>query len=179
MSEQTPVAADMAAPVIDPTIDPTIVPDEAPPMNIDRSPDLAQRVFDRMTKTGAAALQPGREILPRRVRRFILDGAVCLPDTFVDAQGNYIDFEVTMRSLSSKEEIAAVDGIENAHAVPFALARASFHAINGKPLDSGQKEFFWEAFGMGGRQICLAAFQQVGSATGIALGKFRSTVSAQ
>lgn len=167
------------APLIDVTVDPTQVPAESPPMNLNKSPDLAQRVFDRMTKTGPAALRPGQEVLPRRVRRFILDGACCLPDVFIDENGNYLDFEVTMRSLSSAEEIAALDGITNPSQAPFMLARASFHAINGQPLSVERKEWFWEAFGMGGRQICLMAFQQVGSASGVALGKFQSTVSAQ
>lgn len=179
MSDSPQAEAQEGAPLIDPNVDPTVVPSELPPMNIDRSVDLAQRVFDKMTKTGSGALRGGQEVIPRRMRRFILDGAVCAPDVFVDGNGDYIDFEVTMRSLSSKEEISALDGIANAGAVPFALARASFHAINGKVLDPGQKEFFWEAFGMGGRQICFAAFQQVGSASGVSLGKFLSTVSTQ
>ena len=154
----------------DPTI-PIEVPDR-----IDRDAKLADRIFAKATKEGAGALG-GKEIIRRKTRTFVLDGQSCSPDLFVDESGDYYDFEVTMRSLSSAEEIRALDGVNEPGAVPFALAKASLYAMNGQVLKGDRKDFFWEAFGMQGRQICLMAFQHIGSASGAALGKFQRSIS--
>jgi hypothetical protein len=157
---------------------PAIEPlEDMPPLCVDKSPDLADQVYQRMTKTGMAALNGKRDIIARRVRTFVLDGMSCAPDVFVDAEGNYLDFEVTLRSLSSVEEIQALNGINDPGEAPFRLAKASLYAINGKPISGDRKDFFWEAFGMQGRQICMMAFAHVGSASGAALGKFQRTIS--
>jgi hypothetical protein len=82
-----------------------------------------------------------------------------------------------MRSLSTTEEIEALSGVSDAGQVPYLLARAALYAINGKPIPSDRKDFFWEGFGMQGRQICLMAFQHIGSASGAAVGKFQRSIS--
>ena len=150
----------------------------APPAPPARPSDgeIADRVFQRLTKRGAAALAGG-EIIGRKVRKFILDGQSCAPDFFVDPDtGEYFDVEITMRGLNSTEEIHALNGVTDAGQVPYLLARASFYAISGKPILEERKDFFWEGFGMQGRQLCLMAFQHVGSASGQAVGKFHRSI---
>lgn len=148
-----------------------------PPPPVVRDAGVADRVFDRLTKRGAAALGGG-EIIGRKVRKFILDGQSCAPDFFVDPDtGDYFDVEVTMRGLSSSEEIAALNGVTDAGQVPYLLTRASFYALNGKVVPEDRKDFFWEGFGMQGRQLCLMAFQHIGSASGAAVGKFHKSIT--
>ncbi len=152
---------------------------EAPaaPPTPPRDAGLADRVFERLTKRGAAALNGG-EIIGRKVRKFILDGQSCAPDFFVNPDsGDYFDVEVTMRGLTSSEEIAALNGVTDAGQVPYLLARASFYALNGKPIPEERKDFFWEGFGMQGRQLCMMAFSHVGSASGAAVGKFHKSIT--
>lgn len=156
--------------------DPTAEEEEAP-LRLNTNPGVADAVFQRLTQTGARALTGKGEIVPRRMRTFILDGQTCAPDVFVDEAGAYYDFEVTMRSLDSREEISALAGTTDPGAVPFLLAKQSLYAINGKAIPGDRKDFLWECLGMGGRQLCLMAFQHLGSASGAALGKFRRSIS--
>ncbi len=144
----------------------------------DLSENLADRLFDRYSKSGSAALGNASELFPRRTMSFIMGGDACSPHVFWNAHtGAYIDFKVTMRSLSSAEEIQAMRSARDGAVVQYNLARASFYAINGKPIPADRKDFYWEAFGMGGRQMCMVAFQMIGSAGDAALGKFQSTSS--
>jgi hypothetical protein len=174
-------AVEEATPIPEPTeLDLSVDPTEETevPFRLDESADMADRIFRKLTVSGAGALDQKKQIIPRRVRTFILEGQCCSPDVFVDEVGDYFDFKVTMRSLSSQEEITALNGVNDPGQVPYMLARACLYAINGKPIPADRKDFFWEAFGQGGRQICLMAFQHVGSASGSALGKFRRSISA-
>jgi hypothetical protein len=150
---------------------------QQPAATEDLSADFADRVFERVTTTGAAALTGKGELIKRRRVSFMLDGASCSPDVYCDEDGNYLDFRVTVQSLNSREEVEAIQGVTDAGQVPFMLAKASLCRINGKPIAADRKDFHWEAFGQGGRQLVLLAFQQVGSASGIALGKFQASIS--
>ncbi len=145
--------------------------------NADR--DLFDRVFERMTPTGPNAMRAGAELIRRRRLCFTVDGASCAPDVFVDDSGEYYDFELTVQSLSSKEEIESLNGITEPGQVPWALAKASLYAVNGKPLprDDTKIDFLWEALGMQGRQVVMLAFNQLGSASAAALGKFQRSVT--
>ncbi len=140
-------------------------------------PEASERIFQRLTKRGASALDGG-ELIARKVRTFTLDGQSCSPDFFIDpATGEYFDVRITLRSLDSSQEIAALNGVTDAGQVPYLLTRAALYAINGKPIPEVRKDFFWEGFGMQGRQLCLMAFQHIGSASGAAVGKFQSSIS--
>jgi hypothetical protein len=139
--------------------------------------NVVEDVFRRLTPTGPAALSGKKEVIPRRMRTFMLDGQSCSPDVFVDASGEYYDLEITMRSLDSSEEIAALQGVNDPGAVPYVMAKASLYMVNGRKIPADKKDFLWECFGMGGRQLCLMAFQHVGSASGAALGKFRRSIT--
>jgi len=142
----------------------------------DLSENLAERLFERFSKGGGDALKNTAELFPRRTMSFIMAGDACAPHVFWNPHtGAYIDFRVTLRSLSSTEEIQAMRGVRDGAVVQYNLARAAFHAINGKPIPENRKDFYWEAFGMGGRQMCMVAFQMIGSAGDSALGKFQST----
>lgn len=165
----------------------TTAPEEVPGVEVpeqpdyaaklDESVDLADRVFEKQTKTGAAALSGG-ELIPRKRRTFIMDGASCAPFVYWDSgTGDYLDFKVTIQSLSHAEEIQAMTGVTDAGQVPSLLCKASLYAINGKPIRKDRKDFYWETFGQQGRQIVLIAFQTIGSASGAALGKFQRSLS--
>lgn len=150
---------------------------EDPPAPAPRDPGVADRIFQRVTKRGAAALTGG-EIIQRKLRSFVLDGQACTPDFFIEpSTGEYFDVQVTLRSLTSAEEIEALNGLTDAGQVPYLLTRAALYAINGKPIDPDRKDFFWEGFGMQGRQLCLMAFQHIGSASGAAVGKYQRSIS--
>lgn len=135
--------------------------------------DLLQNIFDRMPK-GATALSGAQAMIkPRRVS-FIFDGAAGAPGVFTDSEGNYLDVEVTIQSLSSAEEIDALaDLAGNAVAAPFALAKKSLYAIEGKAIKGDQKDFIWEAINQGGRQLCLMAFQSLGASSEVLMGKYQ------
>lgn len=145
---------------------------------IDDSADLAQRLWERHTTTGAAALKGG-DLIPRKRRTFLMDGASCAPFFYWDVDsGEYLDFKVTMQSLTSLEEMNALNGVTDPGQVPYLLAKMSLYAINGKPIPRDRKDFYWESFGSQGRQIALMCFQMIGSASGVALGKFQRSISA-
>lgn len=162
----------------EPTGEPEQLPPEPEPEpSHARDTEVADRIFQRLTKRGASALQGG-ELIARKTRSFILDGQSCTPDFFIEpSTGEYFDVQVTMRSLTSTEEIHALNGVTDAGQVPYMLTRAALYAINGKPIPEARKDFFWEGFGMQGRQLCLMAFQHIGSASGAAVGKFQSSIS--
>jgi len=148
-----------------------------PPARQDLSPDLAQRIWDRVTQVGPGALTGG-ELIQRKQRSFILDGQAATPFFFWDTTtGEYVDVKITMRSLNSVEEAHALDGLTDPGQMPFLLAKAALHAINDTPIPRDRLDFFWEGLGMGGRQLAMMAFQEVGSASAAAVGKFRSSIS--
>lgn len=139
------------------------------------SPDVLANIFARMAPTGAAALRGSGEVIRRNSYTFTLDGASATPEFFVDSDGNYFDVQITVRSLNSAEEIAALQGVTEAAQVPYLLANACLYALNGTPVAEAQKAFLWEGLGMRGRQIVLLAYNMVGGASQGALGKFQRT----
>jgi hypothetical protein len=140
------------------------------------APDVMAQVFNRKTKSGMAAMRGG-DVIERNVFEFVLDGSQATPAFFVDEDGEYFDVKIQIRSLNSREEVAALQGVTDGAQVPFALARACVYALNGTPLDEAQREFLWEGLGMRGRQLALLAFNMLGGASQAALGKFRRSFS--
>ncbi len=141
----------------------------------DMRPDLLQRTMDRVLPKGAAALKGGASPIPLRKVSFMVDGAQCAEGVFVSANGDYLLFELTLQALSSAGEINALREVKSGPEAPHVMCKYALHAINGNVLDPEQRNFVWEALGMGGRQIALLAFQQIGAASDAALGKFLST----
>lgn len=142
----------------------------------DKRSDLLDRLVARHMPSGAAALKPG-EIIKRREVSFDLDGVECEPDMFVDENGDYITFRVTLRSLGSAQEIEAMRGVKDGTEAPLRMCKLALHAINGKPIERDRLDFFWEALGSGGRQMCFAAFQSLGAASEAAMGKYLTSRS--
>lgn len=142
----------------------------------DKDTNLVDRLRARHMPSGRSALDAG-EIIKRRKVTFELDGVECEPDMFVNESGEYISFSVTLRSLTSAQEIEAMRGAKDGAMAPMLLCRQSLFAINEKPLSTTDRDFFWECFGASGRQICLMAFESLGAASRAALGKFLSTRS--
>lgn len=140
-------------------------------------PDVLDAIFRRLP-SGQDALRGGVATLIRsREVRFIFDGAYGAPGIFADEEGNYLDVEITLRSLSSTEELDALSEVTQATAMsaPMAMAKRSIYAIAGKKLHPDRRDFIWEALGGAGRQFCLMAFQQLGAASQVALGKYQSS----
>ncbi len=142
--------------------------------NLDRG--LMAQIFERKTKVGPGALRDG-EIIERKRYSFILDGSVCTPGFFQDEDGVFLDVRIGLHSLTSAEEINALKGMRDPGQAPFMLARACLATLNDEKLTADQRDFLWEGLGMGGRQLCLMAFQSFGSASYAALGKFQSTLT--
>ena len=139
-------------------------------------PDLFEKVFARIAPAGHDAFKAGAgDLIKRRRISFTVDGASCSPDVFVDAEGEYYDFTLTIQSLNHKEELEALAGVTDPSQVQTAMARLSLYAVNGKPLpkDVDKQTLFWEALGPQGRQLVILAFSQVGSAGAAALGKYQ------
>lgn len=137
----------------------------------DKRYDLMDRLTARHMPSGQSALKSG-EIIKRREVSFDLDGVECEPDMFVDEAGNYITFKITLRSLGSAQEIEAMRGIKDGTEAPLRMCKFALYAINDKPIEKDRLDFFWEALGSGGRQICFAAFQSLGAASEAAMGKY-------
>lgn len=142
----------------------------------DRGRDLVDRLQARHMPTGKDALQPG-EIIKRRKLSFDLDGVDCEPDMFVNDAGEYITFKVTLRSLSSADEIASLRGIKDGTAAPMMMCRLALYAINDAVLTPERRDFFWECFGTAGRQICMLAFHELGAASEASMGKYLTSRS--
>jgi len=138
--------------------------------------DLVDRLQARHLPKGRDALNAG-EIVKRRKTSFDIDGVNCEPDMFVDDEGNYITFRVTLRSLNSAQEIESLRGIRDGTMAPFAMCRYALYAINDKVLNDNQRDFYWECLGTVGRQICLAGFNSLGAASEGAMGQLLSTRS--
>lgn len=142
----------------------------------DKRTDLMDRLVARHMPSGKDALKPG-EIIKRREVSFDLDGVECEPDMFVDENGDYITFRITLRSLGSAQEIEAMRGVKDGTEAPLRMCKLALYAINGKPIAADRLDFFWEALGSGGRQICFAAFQSLGAASEASMGKYLTSRS--
>lgn len=115
---------------------------------------MFDRVYQRMTAEGVRPMD-----LPRREATFTVDHTVCMPGVFTE------DFEVTIRSLSSADELAASRSSNGDPVImAFALAKASLRAVNGRLLKTHEREVFWEWLDSGGRQVVTAVFTKVGMA---------------
>ncbi len=141
------------------------------------SGDVLAQIVARKTRVGAAAISDSREVIQRHVYSFVLEGDQATPDFFVDDNGEYFDVMVTLRSLTSREEIAALQGVTDGSAAPMKLARACLWKLNDRALSEEEKELVWEGLGMKGRQLCMLGFNVLGGASQSALGKFRRTLS--
>lgn len=135
-----------------------------------KDPNLWKNVYERLSQDPKGP----RAAIPRRTITFLIDGAATA--AFSDEEGNPLDFHVTLRSLTSGEEIAALKGMTAPADMPAMLAKASLYACNGTPIDPDQKDLFWEALG-NARQIVTMAFNAIGSATNVALGKYQRSIS--
>jgi hypothetical protein len=143
--------------------------------NLDRG--LMAQIFEQRTKVGPGALKDGGEVIERKRFSFILDGSVATPGFFQDEDGVFFDVKIGLHSLTSAEEINALKGMRDPGQAPFMLAKSCLASLNDERLTAEQRDFLWEGLGMGGRQLCLMAFQSFGSASYAALGKFQSTLT--
>lgn len=149
--------------------------EEERPARQNFSPGLMGQIWEKRVPQGAKALSHTGELVARAKFEFILDGSVCTPGFFADEEGDYFDVRITLRSLDSKDELAALHGLRDAGQSPFRLAKACLYALNDQPLTSEQRDLLWEGLGMGGRQLVLVGFNSIGAASMTALGKFRRT----
>lgn len=158
---------------------PTAPETEPPPAPVgsvqDFRSDMLDRIMEAKVPKGAEALKHTGEIIRRREVTFDVDGADCAEGAFVDQEGNYLVFNITLRSLSSAQELECLRQVQKGPEAPFIMARMALYKVNGRELDEARRGFVWEALGMGGRQVVLGAFQVLGAASEAALGKYLST----
>lgn len=178
MNDETePVPPGTTTLLDDGTIGVEVPGEQLAPSHEDFGSDLLDRVWNANTREGKDALKAG-PIVKRKRKTFTMDGSQCAPFMFVDAAtGDYVDFKITMQSLTSTEEVNALGGVTNPGQIPSLLAKHSLYAVNGKPIPADRKDFLWEALGQQGRQICLVAFSQLGSASAAAMGKLARSIS--
>ncbi len=153
------------------------VADEAQ-VNLNDDPGLATNIFNQITETNAAALTGGKkDLFPRQEIELIIDGSECAPGVFCDEDGVYYDFKVTLRALSSAEELdvfSVSDVTEDQVGGAFQMAKKSFYKMNGTRLKSDQKELLWELLGPKGRQLIMRGFGEISQISPAAVGKLRS-----
>lgn len=130
-------------------------------------PTLLQRVFDRATKTGAGALNPHGEVIPRKRITFEVRADDCSPGLFEAGTS----FKITLAALSSSVEVKALRGCQDPTEIVYMMARASIDKLNGAPVVGDQLDFLWEALGPAVRQLVVAMYQQIGSVSPVGLGK--------
>ena len=139
----------------------------------DTSPDFLARTMAAAAKDLTAALD-GEPTVKRRKVTFVLD-----PEAARSSPGVFpAPFELTLQSLTGKEELEAVQGAEDmgGAAVGLALARAGLAAVNGTPVGIIEREWLWEHLGTGGRMLCVMMGQEVGAISPVALGKARASL---
>lgn len=126
------------------------------------APGFAKQVFEQNTSTNSMRSKG----LPRKMATFVMDHTECGPGVFPQ------DFKVTLRSLSSRDEMKAAKAAKSDPAsLGFEMAKASLYKINGDLLGHAEKEFFWDAFDNGGRQLVMYAFQKIAGAREESVGK--------
>lgn len=145
----------------------------APVSALNNDPALLDKLFARLTATDKNALAD-RPLFQTRTISFVVDGSICEPDVFVDSNGDYFDFTLTMRALGSAAEVEILDRATG-HAVPLQLSKAMLFKLNGVPIKSAQRDWLWEALGMRGRSLCFAAYQQLAGPSQVALGKYQAS----
>lgn len=120
---------------------------------ISRDPTAFDEVWNRMSSRFSAGATP-QGIMRRRLS-FVVDHELCEPGTFGE------DFELTITSLSSAQEMAAAreaDG--DPMSMAFGLAQRSICSINGRALSrgKGEVEMLWEWLGSPGRNLVATMF---------------------
>lgn len=135
--------------------------------------DMMDQLVARLP-TGAEAIKAS-QLIKRRTVSFIFDGSAGAPGIFMDAEGNYLDVELWCQSLSTTDELDALEGVTQQIAAPYALAKHCLFAVEGKPIPPDMKEFIWEAIGPVGRQLCIMAMQSLGNVSESAMGKYQSS----
>jgi len=162
-------------PEITESIESPVPPAIAPVSPLNTDPDLLAKIYERMTPTGREAFR-SRPIFGFRTLSFTVDGSQCAPGAFEDAEGNPIDFTLTMRALDPEKEIELMEqGFGGA--LPIAMTKAMLHRVNGTLVSSQQREFLWNALGSKGRGLCTYAYQQLAGTSQAALGKFHASSS--
>lgn len=117
---------------------------------------LLDEAFAASTPTNQAALGGGELFRKRRVTIAVpahmcsqrADGQPVFPE----------DFELTLAELDAASEMNACSGVESKAEIAFLYAKASLHGVNGKPISTVHRDWLWDALGMGGRTLAIAAF---------------------
>lgn len=155
------------------------LPEEAPEVAANKlaPKDFMQSLKRRLPQGQAAMSGASNPLLRPRQVTFVFDGSEGLPSFFMDEDGNYLDVELTVRSLSSFEESDALRDLtkDTIATAPSALAKRSLYAVAGRPLDSDERDLIWEGLGAAGRQLVLMAYQNFGGASEAAMGKYLSS----
>lgn len=129
-------------------------------------PEALQEAFERFTRSGAGDGQS----MPRRELTFTVDPSYCEPGVFRS------DFELTLRSLDSTNELAAATEAEGSgNAMMYGFAKRSVYAFDGQPIDRIRRDFLWEALGTSGRQLVLGKFGELNTASDAAKEKAHAT----
>jgi hypothetical protein len=119
----------------------------------------------------------GKPTMMDRTITFPVDGSECKPNVFCDENGEYFDFELTMRCLAPEDELAVLERVTNGAVAPILLAKAMLHKMNGRLITLAQREWLWTALDMKGRNLCFVAYQMIGGASARSLGKFHAGCS--
>lgn len=137
------------------------------------SDDFMDQLIARLP-TGKNALG-GESLVKRREVSFDFYGGDGAPGFFINPEGDFVDIELTLVSLSSKDEMDALKGLQEEVEAPYALAKKALWKLQGRVIPEDNKDLIWEGLGQTGRQLCIVAMQKNGAASEAAMGKFQRT----
>lgn len=112
--------------------------------------------FDLFMKRAAPTIADGGsgQALRRREASTVIDHRICEPGLF-DAP-----FRVTVSSLNSADELAALKSADSQAAIGHVMAKASIRKLNDRPLKSFEVDMLWEALGFAGRVAVANLFMK-------------------
>lgn len=86
------------------------------------------------------------------------------------------DVEVTIQTLSVREETNATAKAESGMEMGFAMAQRSIYAVNGEVVSQGVREWFWNGVGPAGRNLIATKFADLSAPSEDAQKKADQTV---
>ena len=165
----------------DPETGATAAPPALAP-NPKADPELFAQIWSKLTAVDPKNVGKPMEVVKCRYFSWEFDGSLGAPGFFVDANGDYVDIRVQMKTLTSAEELEALselvpDGIMSA---PSMLAKRMLYRIGSVQLTADQRNVVWEALGVEGRRVAILASQEIGGPVSQgAMGKYRSTFTVE
>lgn len=108
------------------------------------NPNLLSTLFAEKTQSGRGAMGGAHMFHLKEV------------DLPMPAVGEFPEaFTLTIRELTSSQEIKVIESSSTQSGIGMAMAKASMKAVNGEEITLKTRDFVWEALGAKGRQLVV------------------------